>query len=236
MPEVIAGSTFEMKAYHKAYGNDSDFNDKFLPLGSSKIDNVVKHSKLDYDVPDLWMSVLNSGKEVVLLADSIHLSPVVYFEKMKYVFKTFPKDRYVLWWRQHPWAAVNRAQRGQSMVDEFDSLLDYFVTNFVNENNGIFDDTPHDTRAIVYSDICWCDFATSLIPLSLCSGKRVCVFNALAKCDDHCTDLFYDLEHFSLSDIDPVTGKSYYYNIGTAGENIHFAIKLSVLKSLCHDE
>lgn len=145
---------------------------KFLPLGSPKLDKVIRLCQNKPPVPAEWASFMK-GKKVYFYNTSIGgmLSNTRNFIlKMEYVFRTF-KDREdaCLIWRPHP-----------LMESTFDSLranykpfYDSLKNAFFSEQIGILDTTPDIEKTIALCDAYIGDASTSVISLFGIANKPI---------------------------------------------------------------
>ena len=97
-----------------------------------------------------------------------------FLKKMDYVFRCFRgREDACLLWRPHPLLESSFC----SMRPMYKPLYDALRDAFVNENTGIYDDTPDIDMAIAYSDAYIGDAGTSVTSLFGVAGKPLFIFN-----------------------------------------------------------
>jgi len=186
--KVIVQTEEERKCYIKVYKEFAKKNktperfdqigDKFLALGSPKLDKVITAKKEDYEIPPEWEKLINNKKVVFynlsigsLLENTIEDNKPSdkYFKKVKSVFEFFRKQKdYVLLWRPHPLL--------ESTIKSMRPWLEHEYAEIVNEYKaggyGIYDDTVDLNRAIALSDMYYGD-SSSVTKLFEAAGKPV---------------------------------------------------------------
>ena len=148
--------------------------DKFLPLGSPKLDKAVKMSRLtreDLDLPEEWKKKVE-GKKVILYnthLDNIMNRGELLIKKLKYVFSCFEgRDDVVLLWRPHPLSEVTAASINPDVLGEYKKIEE----EFINKGFGIYDNTPDLHRSIALADAYFGD-GSSLVVMFRVTGKPV---------------------------------------------------------------
>lgn len=154
---------------------------KFLGLGSPKIDKVKNTKKEDLEIPDEWLKIIEkpdkSWKKIVFYNTSISAlleNNETMLEKMNYVFHILKeqKDEVALLWRPHPLI--------QNTISSIRPLLwrkyEEIVCQYKKEGWGIYDDTSNVDRAVILSDIYYGDHS-SVVQLCQAAGKRVIIQN-----------------------------------------------------------
>lgn len=145
--------------------------EKFLALGSPKIDKAVAGQKKNCALPDDWERKLR-GKKAILYNTGI--SGILngndqVLRKISDVIETFRyRDDVVLWWRPHPLSADTYGSMRPRLRMEYDRLIEQFK----NEDVGIYDDSADLYRAITYTDMYYGD-ESSLIYLYGVQGKPI---------------------------------------------------------------
>ncbi len=143
----------EIANEYKKYYLYQDRN-KFLPLGSPKIDKVISMTKEEYnedEIPNDWKNKIK-GKKVILY--NTHLYSIMndgeaLIKKIKYVLSVFEKQRdVVLLWRPHPLSEKTAKSINPEILDKFKDLEEAVK----NSETCIFDDTPNLHRSISISD------------------------------------------------------------------------------------
>lgn len=149
---------------------------KLVPLGSPKLDRVIRLCKNPPDPPEEWKEKLR-GKKVYFYNTSLNglLSDTnAFLNKMQYVFRCFAgrKDACLIW-RPHPLmeATLNSMRKGDAPCYE------HFKEMFIDEGIGIYDDTPDIENTIALSDVYVGDSGTSVTMLFAISGKPLFILN-----------------------------------------------------------
>ncbi len=153
-------------------------DEKFLPFGSPKFDKVLKICQKPPAPPANWANRLK-GKKVYFYNTSIGgllADTNAFLEKMEYVFNTFKgRSNTCLLWRPHPLLESTLSSMRQEYKPDYERLKSYFMENQI----GIFDDTPDIEKAIALSDAYIGDAATSVTALFGLAGKPMFLFNNL---------------------------------------------------------
>ena len=145
-------------------------NNKFMVLGSPKIDKIINSKKEDYTISKEWSNLIQ-GKRVVLYNTTLgsllsgndeYLSLI---EQTLQLFKENPNV--ILWWRPHPLMLSTL----NSMRPNFLRRYLQIVNDYKIEGWGIYDDTHHLHRAITFSDAHFGDRLSSLYYMNIISGK-----------------------------------------------------------------
>lgn len=155
---------------------DPSFQDRLLPLGSPKLDRIVRICNNPPEPPEEWRSRL-AGRTVYffntsiggLMGDTDH-----FYRKMKYVFDCFRnRTDACLLWRPHPlFFSTIRTQRPE-YAERFEALRDAFVA----EGLGILDTTPDIETTIALCDVYVGDSGTSVTSLFMAAGKPLFLLN-----------------------------------------------------------
>ena len=161
--------------------------EKLQPLGSPKFDRVVQMCNNPPKIPDKWQSKMN-GRKVYFYNTSLNgllTNTELYLNKMKYVFDCFKdRDDVCLLWRPHPLINATLASMRMNFQDKYNKLKNYFIENDI----GIYDETPDIDKSIALSDVYIGDAATSVTSLFGMAGKPMFILNAsidtLPKMDD----------------------------------------------------
>lgn len=166
-----------IRDYSEMHGNRFGTpGDKFVALGSPKLDAVINKKAADYTLPEAWrrLTIGTDGtrKKVVLYNTTIGalLGSEHYVEKIRYVLETFKKRRdVVLWWRPHPLIkATYKSVLPENKMKEYEEL----VADFTREGWGIYDNSPDNNRPIACTDAYYGD-GGSMIKLYKATGKPV---------------------------------------------------------------
>ena len=158
--------------------------DKFLALGSPKLDKAINTKSENCEIPEEWEKLIRnadgSRKKVVFYNTSIAalLNNSVednkpsgkYLQKLRTVFEFFKKqNNVVLLWRPHPLL--------EGTIKSMCPWLEQEYARIVNEykagNYGIYDSTEDLNRSIAISDMYYGD-GSSVAKLFEVAGKPVC--------------------------------------------------------------
>lgn len=144
--------------------------EKLVPLGSPKLDRVIRLSENPPEPPLNWRKKLE-GKKVYFYNTSLSYmfyDTAAYLQKMVYVFKIFAerKDACLIW-RPHPLMEATIAAKRPQFLDSYEKVKN----TFIEADFGIFDDTPNIDETIALSDAYIGDAGTSVTMLFGIVGK-----------------------------------------------------------------
>lgn len=149
---------------------------KFLPLGSPKIDRVIRFCENPPTAPVEWQKKM-AGKKVYFYNTSIGgmlADTGKFLMKMEYVFKCFEgRDDACLLWRPHPLMESTF----DSMRKEYRSVYNRLKRYFIQNDLGIYDDTPDIEKTIALCDSYIGDAGTSVTALFGAAGKPIFILN-----------------------------------------------------------
>lgn len=149
---------------------------KFLPLGSPKFDRVIRMCQNPPKTPTQWAEKIK-GRNVYFYNTSINGmlgNTEIFLKKMEYVFDCFEgREDACLLWRPHPLLESTF----DSMRPSYRPWYDALKKRFIDDNLGIYDDTPDMTKTIALSDAYIGDSGTSVISLFGIVGKPLFIFN-----------------------------------------------------------
>lgn len=144
--------------------------EKLVPLGSPKFDKVIRLCQNPPEPPEAWKEKM-AGKQVYFYNTSINglLGDTTRFlRKMEYVFQCFAKcEQACLLWRPHPLLESTINSMRPEFMPVYEKLKQYFIEN----NLGIYDDTPEIEPTIAQCDAYIGDGATSVTALFAAAGK-----------------------------------------------------------------
>lgn len=150
--------------------------EKLAPLGSPKLDRVIRLCNNPPKPPKQWRKKLGQ-KKVYFYNTSLGgmlLNVDLFLKKMEYVFRIFAKRKDVcLIWRPHPLMLATLSSMRPKAVSRYEELKDMFL----RENIGIYDDTPDIENTIAVSDIYVGDGGTSVTMLFAIVGKPMFILN-----------------------------------------------------------
>ncbi len=149
---------------------------KFLPFGSPKFDKIINKCKNPPEPPMAWKKKMKDRKVYFyntsiggMLGDT-----EAFLKKLRYVFDTFKgRDDVCILWRPHPLLESTFDSMRLSYKAEFLQTKKYFIENDI----GIFDDTPDMTDAISWSDAYIGDAGTSVTSVFGIVGKPMFILN-----------------------------------------------------------
>jgi hypothetical protein len=154
-------------------------DEKFLVLGSPKIDKVVRSNQKNIHIPNEWTELIGldgSRKKVILY--NTHLDGLLnkgeeFLNKLQYVFSIFEKqNKVVLLWRPHPLSEQTLASMVPQNLQKYKEL----EREYKEKKIGIFDDTEDLHRAIAISDAYYGDMS-SLVAMYGVTGKPILLEN-----------------------------------------------------------
>lgn len=156
---------------------DSDLPDsKFLALGSPKFDRIIRMCASPGTPPEDWKKKMD-GRKVCFYNTSINgmLGDTPRFlKKMAYIFRCFQgREDVCLMWRPHPLLESTF----DSLRPEYRPLYDKLKKLFLEQDLGIYDETPDITETISYCDAYIGDSATSVTSLFGMAGKPLFIVN-----------------------------------------------------------
>jgi len=179
--KVIVQTEAEREIYVREYIKVTrDRSNKFLALGSPKLDKAATAKKEDYEIPPEWEKLI-SNKKVVFYNLSIGalLEYTIengrpsgkYFQKVRKVFEFFKKQSYaVLLWRPHPLLESTIKSMRPWLEAEYAEI----VREYKSGGYGIYDDTADLNRSIAISDVYYGDWS-SVIRLFEAVRKKICI-------------------------------------------------------------
>lgn len=216
---VIVQSKIIMNQYKEVFGKDGD---KAIALGSPKFDAVVNSIKTDFVLCDKWKNIIGN-KKIILYNTSIAGAldnTNEFLKKLENVFNYFKNsNEYVLWWRPHPLLESTF----NSMRNDVYSYYKQIVSDYKEQEYGIYDDTSELHRAIVYSDMYYGDVKSSVATLYCATGKPVVYSNfknltEVGNFDEDLNNYYSDNSDFEI------LRQNENYD-GTAGKHIYLYIK-----------
>lgn len=151
-------------------------NEKFVPLGSPKFDRVINKCQHISSPPAEWAERM-ADKKVYFYNTSINGmlgNTKKFLEKMKYVFQCFQgrKDACLVW-RPHPLLESTFASMRMAYAPIYEQLKKYYIQNEI----GIYDDTPDITNTIALCDVYVGDAESSITSLFGITGKPLFILN-----------------------------------------------------------
>jgi hypothetical protein len=187
--KVIVQTEDERKIYVRTYKEFAKKNrvperfeqigNKFLALGSPKLDKAIAAKREDYEIPADWEKLICNKKVVfyntsigaLLEHSQVGADPRVcpYLRKVRSVFEFFRKQSdFVLLWRPHPLLESTIKSMRPWLELEYAEI----VREYKSGGYGIYDDSEDLSRAIALSDMYYGD-SSSVMKLFEAAGKRV---------------------------------------------------------------
>ena len=177
---------------YKRFFDPSIPQKKFLALGSPKFDKTIRLCQNPPEPPAAWKAKMmradGTRKKVYFYNTSINGmlgNTRKLLMKMEYVFNVFQgREDACLLWRPHPLLESTF----DSMRPQFKGFYDQLKRRFLQEQIGIYDDTPDIEKTIALCDAYIGDSATSVTSLFGLAGKPLFILNnhinSLPKEDD----------------------------------------------------
>ncbi|CAM4490111.1 hypothetical protein [Paenibacillus xylanexedens] len=155
---------------------DPTFSEKLLPLGSPKFDRVMRICNNPPEAPAAWKAKM-AGKKVYFYNTSISgilSNAELFLKKMQYVFNVFSAhDDVCLLWRPHPLLESSLDSMRPQFKQKYSELKRFFIENDI----GIYDETPDIANTIALSDAYIGDSGTSVVSLFGIAGKPIFILN-----------------------------------------------------------
>ncbi len=165
----------QAEKFRKFYDPDLP-REKLVPLGSPKIDKVMRLCENPPEPPEAWKEKM-TGRKVFFYNTSINgmlQDTEAFLRKMEYVFKCFARcGNACLLWRPHPLLESTF----DSMRAEYKPVYEKLKQYFTNNNLGIYDDTPEIEPTIALCDAYIGDAGTSVTALFGAAGKPIFILN-----------------------------------------------------------
>lgn len=193
--KVIVNSDREKSIYIREFqrfekenncvGVFGNLKDKFLALGSPKLDKLRKSIADKIEIPEKWKCFIEKadGKRKKLVLYNTTIQPLLnyqgdYLDKLQDVIDFFyrRKDEYTLLWRPHPLMYSTITYMSSKLSNRYMNMVkDYKLKAF-----GIYDDTADLHRAIALSDAYYGDNG-SVVALYKETGKPYMIQNVKVK-------------------------------------------------------
>lgn len=189
--KVIVASETEKSTYisefkkaeqeNNCVGAFGKLEDKFLVLGSPKMDKVRNTTIDSSDIPGDWEKIMENpdGSKKPVIFYNTTIQPLLtykegYLEKLQEVLDFFyeKRDECTLLWRPHPLMAST----ADSISTEISEKYRKMVEEYKVKGHGIYDDTPDIHRAIAVSDAYYGD-QSSVAVLYKETGKPCMIQN-----------------------------------------------------------
>ena len=201
MKQIYVNEYLKAAQENGLQGNHLDrkyLEEKFLGLGSPKIDKILNTKKEDLEIPEEWLKIIQkpdgSWKKIIFYNTSIAAlleNNEKMLEKMKDVFRIFKenKDEVALLWRPHPLIESTISSMKPQLWEEYEKI----VKQYKEEDWGIYDDSSDMDRAVVLSDAYYGD-GSSVIELYKAASKMYLIQNVnyLSKINSDKFDLWFE--------------------------------------------
>lgn len=194
MKQIYVNEYLKAAQENGLQGNHLDrkyLEEKFLGLGSPKIDKVLNTKKEDLEIPEEWLKIIQkpdgSWKKIIFYNTSIAAlleNNEKMLEKMKDVFRIFYENRddVALLWRPHPLIESTISSMKPQLWEEYEKI----VKQYKEEGWGIYDDSSDMDRAVVLSDAYYGDMS-SVVQVYRTLDKFILLQNVdictLSKCE-----------------------------------------------------
>lgn len=153
-----------------------NYYDKILPLGSPKLDRVIRKCKQGASIPESWERVINGRRTLMLnstLAELLSFNEKVLIKFMNLFRFLCTYKEIAIIWRPHPlYEATIRAMRPM-LLQQYIELKSFFVDNGI----GVLDTTPDISTTVAVADGYIGSSGSSVINLFAAAGKPIFLFN-----------------------------------------------------------
>lgn len=166
------------------YGDYTNYdvqNERFLGLGSPKLDKIKSSNKENITIPEEWLSIITKPdetyKKIVFYNTTLTAflkNKDIMLQKIRDCLDFFKKETadIALLWRPHPLMEATIKSMHPELWTEYQSI----VENYRKEQWGIYDDTSDLNRAILLSD-CYYGDPSSVVQLYKETGKPIMIQN-----------------------------------------------------------
>ena len=145
-------------------------------IGSPKLDKVMELSGKNQNIPKEWGVIISDNKPIILYntgVTSLLEASEKLLNKLERDFEIYMKNKEIctLIWRPHPLIETTISAMRPELKDQYERIKKCFLENQI----GIYDDTPDGDRAVALCDVFTGDFS-SLDVMCRTIGKKV-VYN-----------------------------------------------------------
>lgn len=184
MKQIYVNEFMKAAAENGLSGHFTDrklLEEKFLGLGSPKLDKIANSNKDNISIPDEWLPIIQkadgSYKKIVFYNTTIAAFLVNedrMLDKIADSLEFFYKEReeVALLWRPHPLMESTVKSMHPALWNRYRSIVD----DYRNQDWGIYDDTSDLNRAIMLSD-CYYGDQSSVVQLYQETGKPIMIQN-----------------------------------------------------------
>jgi len=158
MPTETANRRYKLsfKGNVKGFGKADE---KYVAMGSPKIEKIVKATREDYPLPQEWLEMIGD-KKVILCSHTvgdISGRGMQIIKKMTEMFEMFAeRDDVVLWWRPHPLIETSLRAKDPMLAENYRQTIDAYKRLGI----GIFDDTTEYHRSLAWADAYYGSYGT----------------------------------------------------------------------------
>ena len=153
------------------------YYDKILPLGSPKLDSVIRKCKEGGKVPVEWAKFIG-GRRTLMLNTSLNqflADNELSLMKMEHIWDYFREHReIVLIWRPHPLLKSTIKSMRPELLERYEAL----EKRFVEDKIGIYDTTPDMENTVAIADGYIGSGASSVLTLFSVTGKPIFIMDA----------------------------------------------------------
>lgn len=154
--------------------------EKLLPLGSPKVDRVIGMCENPPAPPKDWISKMyHEGMKKKVYFYNVSIGSMLadtraFLKKMKYVFHCFEgREDVCLLWRPHPLLESTFQTMRREYAAEYESIKQ----SFIEQQIGIYDDTPDMEQTIAQCDVYIGEAFSSVVTLFGVAGKPIFILN-----------------------------------------------------------
>lgn len=152
------------------------YYDKILPFGSSKLDMIINKCARGAEIPEKWREIIGDRRTLMLntsINDMLHSNEAT-IEKLGYFFDLIKNDgRIAVIWRPHPLLESTFRSMRPDLLGSYEKIKE----RFIEDNIGVFDDTPDISETVAIADGYIGSGSSSVINLFVAAGKPVFIFN-----------------------------------------------------------
>ncbi len=168
---------FYVETLQKTYGNETNWKEKVVAIGSPKTDKLINTKKEDLNIPKEWEKKLHN-KKVIFFNTNISMilnNPQNIIQNLKRILNIFKKhSEFVPIWREHPLTMSTLKAMTPTLLEEYLELRN----TFIQEGYGIIDETSSPHMAMVLAD-CYFGAGGSLSAIYPVTGKPLLIMNYL---------------------------------------------------------
>ena len=191
--------------------------EKLLPFGSPKFDKIIRLCNNPPEPPAEWKEKM-AGKKVFFYNIGINgllINTKMFLEKIEYVFRCFSACKNAcLVWRPHPLLEAAFTSMRAEYKPIYEKLKQYFLENDI----GIYDDTPEIEPTIALCDAYIGNAGSSVTSLFGMAGKPVFILNnginSVPEENDWRGEIIQDISAYNDCHWMITQGNKLYYSVG----------------------